>query len=312
MATECGAKARNMLHTHTALYMDSFVSIAVVSDEPVDVIRVASERALTWFGVVEAVCSRFDEQSEVCQLTRHVGEPCQVSTILFELTHFALALARLTAGTFDPTVGGTLERRGFNRNYRTGAVVESPIDPTTPVSYRDVQVNPDSATICLRRPLVLDLGAVAKGLAIDLAARTLAPFPNFCVDAGGDLYVKGNGPAGGPWRIGVRHPRESDRLVVTLPARDGAVCTSGDYERPSPNGVGHHLVDPRSGRSSCQLASVTVLAPTALAADGLATAAFILGPVRGRRLLEEQGVAGLLITPELALDATRGLAGLIE
>ena len=81
----------------------------------------------------------------------------------------------------------------------------------------------------------------------------------------------------------------------------------GDYERRTADGSGHHLIDPRTGRPAAGLASVSVVAPTALAADGLATAAFILGPERGRHLLAQQpDVYGVLIAPSGEISDTRG------
>jgi thiamine biosynthesis lipoprotein len=89
-----------------------------------------------------------------------------------------------------------------------------------------------------------------------------------------------------------------------------AVCTSGDYERRSTNDEGrieHHIIDPRTRASAAGAASVTVLASSAMVADALATAAFVLGPVDGLDLLERHGVDGLIITPALERFTTRGM-----
>jgi thiamine biosynthesis lipoprotein len=294
-------------HRRVAIAMDTLVTLEVVSSQPAALVESALQRALAWFGCVERACSRFDEQSEVRQLLRQVGQPVVVSPLVFEATRFALALARQSGGAFDPTVGQLLEVRGFNRHYRSGERLATESSGGGRVSYRDLRLDAARRTITLLRPLALDLGAVAKGLAIDLAARELAIFEDFCVEAGGDLYAKGHSGRGEPWRIGIQHPRAADILTQVLAVSQGAVCSSGDYERRSADGLEHHLVDPRSGRSAHALAGVTVVAPTAMAADGLATAAFILGPERGLRLLEREGVAGLLITPDGELRATRGL-----
>jgi thiamine biosynthesis lipoprotein len=184
--------------------------------------------------------------------------------------------------------------------------------------------------------LILDLGAVAKGLAIDMAARELSAVENYAIDAGGDIYVAGCNPDDAPWSIGIRHPRRPDRLFDSLRVSNAAVCTSGDYERRSPaknhvgvgdvagvaddsddvNNVdyrdegadaGHHILDPRTGESADAVASVTVVAPTAMAADALATAAFVLGPAAGIRLLERQGVHGLMVSPTLERYSTRDM-----
>lgn len=289
----------------TAVLMDTFVTIQVV-DRPQATGSVAAiERAFDWFQRVEVVCSRFDPRSEVMRLLDRVGEPTPVSDILYEAVALALAVAEASDGAFDPTIGHTLERRGFDRHYQTGATIATPIAPDARPTYRDVRLDPHRRTITLRQPLILDLGAVAKGLAVDLAAQELAPCGDYAIDAGGDLFVRGRNSAGGVWQIGLRHPRQPDALLGVVQLTDAAICTSGDYERPSPHpGGGHHLIDPRTGRSASTVASVTVIAPTTVAADALATAAFVLGPRRGLRLLARQGVEGLIVTPTLAQHMT--------
>jgi thiamine biosynthesis lipoprotein len=184
-----------------------------------------------------------------------------------------------------------------------------------PVSYRDVRLDPERRTITLLRPLILDLGAVAKGMAIDLAVRELQSLENFVVDAGGDLYACGCDSKGEQWPIGIRHPRRRNALIDRLRVSGRAVCTSGDYERLSPRaGGGHHILDPRTGASPRDVASVTVVADTAMLADAVATAAFVLGPGDGIELCERLGVDGLIFSDSLgsaSLEryATRGMCG---
>jgi thiamine biosynthesis lipoprotein len=268
----------------------------------------AVERGLGWFFRIEACCSRFDARSEAMRLTARIGAAVPVSDILFEAVRFAVTVAEVSDGAFDPTVGYLMETRGFDRDHRTGQTVRTALEPDGPVSYRDVHLDPAAKTVALRRPLVLDLGAVAKGLAIDMAARELQPFENFAIDAGGDLYLGGHNHLDEPWSVGIRHPRLDDALIDTLRVSGAAVCTSGDYERRSSGPErGHHIIDPRTGRSADAVASATVVAPTAMAADALATAAFVLGPAAGIHLLERQGVDGLIVSPALERSATRGM-----
>jgi thiamine biosynthesis lipoprotein len=159
--------------------------------------------------------------------------------------------------------------------------------------------------------LTLDLGAVAKGLAVDTAARELEPFRDFAIDAGGDLYLGGLNERGVAWSAGIRHPRKPDELIASLRVSNQAVCTSGDYERQAPSGANghgeHHILDPRTGASPRAVASATVVASGAMLADALATAAFVLGPEDGIELLNRVGVDGLIVTPELERYETRGL-----
>ena len=268
----------------------------------------AIDLAFGWFREIERLCNRFDPDSELRRLTATPHAPVRANDTLFAAIEFALAVAEDSGGAFDPTVGRRMEARGFNRDYRTGDVIAASGVPDEAVSYRDVHLDHANRTVLVARPLLLDLGAVAKGLAIDLAAQELAPFEHFAIDAGGDLYLGGRNAAGGRWTVGVRHPRRDREAIEVLRVSDSAVCTSGDYERPSPGtGSGHHILDPRSGDSAASVMSATVVAPTAMLADALATAAFVMGPVDGIRLLERHAVEGVLYSATLERFATSGL-----
>lgn len=285
------------MFTRSQIVMDTLATIRVLRPGA----EAAVERAFGWFYEIEDRCTRFNPQSELMRLTSRVGVPVPVSPILFESVQFALRVADETQGAFDPTIGHSLETRGFNREYGTGEIVRTAIAPDEQVSYRDVQLDPDAQTIQLERPLILDLGAVAKGLAIDLAARELQPFADFSIDAGGDLYLGGSNDEGAPWCVGIRHPRAADCVMYELRASNQAVCTSGDYERAG------HILDPRASELATSVAAVTVVASTAMLADALSTAGFVLGPGDGIALLERMGVDGLIVTRELEVHKTQGL-----
>lgn len=305
-------------YRRAAVFMGTVVSVEIVSPPTAAVAVAAVAQAFAHFREVEARCNRFDPASELCALMARAGEVVPVSITLFEATRFAVAVAAASNGAFDPTLGAAMARRGFNRDYRTGQVAQVPLPPEqdASVSYRDVRLNPSRRTITLTKPLLLDLGAVAKGMAMDLAARALDAFPHYLIEAGGDVRVRGHNAHGEPWQIGIQHPREPDAVFITLSVTDAAVCTSGDYERRVPDSdtgsagsAGeHHLLDPRAGQSPREVISATVVAPTAMAADALSTAAFVLGPQAGIQFLEQQSVAGLLVTPALETHTTEGFA----
>jgi FAD:protein FMN transferase len=298
----------------TEALMGTLVTIHVVRDDADEAI----ERAFQRFREIEARCTRFDEGSELMQLSTRLREAVPVSAILFEAVQFALLVADDTRGALDPTVGARMEASGFDRDYRTGRRLSPAWPPPGPggdavfadgASYRDVEIDAARRTIRLLRPLTLDLGAVAKGLAVDAAARELEALRDFAIDAGGDRYLGGRNPDGAPWTVGIRHPRIDRELIESLRVSDTAVCTSGDYERvaPADTRLTHHILDPRSGSSPSLVASATVVAPSALLADALATAAFVLGPVEGLRLMQRHGVEGLIVTPGLERVETPGL-----
>jgi FAD:protein FMN transferase len=262
------------------------------------------DRAFGWFHEIERRCTRFDAASELMQLCSRAGQAVAVSPILFEAIRFALLVADESGGAFDPAVGRRMAACGFNREHRTGEAMNFVNDGRDVGSFRDIQLDPERKTVTLLRPLILDLGAVVKGLAIDMAARELESWKNFAINAGGDLYFGGRNPRGDPWCVGIRHPR-MDGLIATLRVSNEAVCTSGDYERLGTNDEGH-IFDPRTGTSACGVASATVIAPNAMLADALATAAFVLGPADGIALLTRVGVEGLIVTLALERHQTQG------
>lgn len=288
--------------------MSTAVSVQMVH-APSDA-RALAEEAIRWFGLLEAACSRFDAQSELSVLMQTVGVPCEVSPLLFEVLRLALAMAEASSGAFDPCVGHHMHALGFDRHWQSGARATA-LPPSPTGTWRDIILSDGTAAsgprVLLKRPVHLDVNAIAKGFALDLAARTLAAVPHLCVYAGGDLICRGHNAAGQRWRTGIVDPQVPTRLAARLAVHhtgDVAVCTSGDYARITPRG--HHLVDPGTGASAHRLRSVTVVAPQAAVADGLATAVFVMGAAAGATLLRDQGADGLLIDPSGALTTVDG------
>ncbi|MFJ9706666.1 FAD:protein FMN transferase [Streptomyces sp. NPDC101234] len=144
----------------------------------------------------------------------------------------------------------------------------------------------------------LDPCAVVKGWSVQRAADLLsaAGARRFCLNAGGDVVA-----AGGPWRVGVRHPEQADQLCLVLEITDGAVATSGRYER------GDHIVDGRTGRPATGLLSVTVVAPTLTEADSAATAAFAMGTEGAAWAAARPGCEVFVVDAERAVLRTAGL-----
>lgn len=260
------------------------------------------QEALGWIEAVEAACSRFDPQSEVVSLWRRPGEWMPISAVLAGALDMALRLAVMTGGAFDPSIGARLTRRDPRGHQYTGerlAVADTP-----PASFRDIELDLDCRWVRLRLPLLLDLGALAKGLAVDLAARALGPAGPCVVDAGGDVYLVGR-PARGRWRVGIAGG--ADRLLGTIGCIGAsAVCTSGPWFG-AVGGGGHHLLDARTHRSANRARSATAIASSAMVADGAATAAFILGPRDGVALLSALGIEGLVQASDGNLAHTPGL-----
>ena len=129
-------------------------------------------------------------------------------------------------------------------------------------------------------------------------------FDVFYINAGGDLYASSGGVSKNStkdstkrWKVGIQHPDETESLIALLPVANGAIATSGDYERYFEKGGirYHHIIDPDTGYPADMSRSVTVLTSRAYLADALATAVFVLGPEKGITLIENMPEAEVLI-----------------
>lgn len=284
----------------TKLFMDSVVEIQVVIRETMSTEEAEAkmERAFEAFRKVEQTCSRFSPDSELMNACRIIDNPIQISPFLFEPLKFALEIAKITDGEFDPAIGKVMEQQGYNRHYLTGEISENPSADS--VTFRDIILDEQDRTLFLKKPLVVDLGAVAKGFAIDLAAQELKDFDGFLVNAGGDLFAGGVDRDGFPWKIGIQHPKKKDKIIHVVELSNEAICTSGSYERRHAKLPGmHHIINPKTGHSPNDWVSCSIIAPFAMMADAFSTAAFLLGHERGTQLIENIGLMGLLITSGL-------------
>jgi thiamine biosynthesis lipoprotein len=119
----------------------------------------------------------------------------------------------------------------------------------------------------------LDPSGYVKGWSVEVASQRLFErgSTSHYINAGGDIRMRGHHPEGGPWRVGIRHPWEADKVSWVLAMHDGAIATSGTYER------GHHVINPRTRTPARGLRSVTVVGPDLALADAYATAALAMG-----------------------------------
>lgn len=292
------------------LLMGTMVRIRVVGDDRVDEMRAIIDEAMAAMRAVEEVASRFDEQSALRELCRNPGVFMSVPPILFHALAIARAAAEMTDGIFDPTIGSRLEQAGFNRHYLSGERTTSGISLNPAVNWRDLTLVEEGCQVRLEQPMLLDLGAVAKGLAVDLAAKVLERVPGSMIDAGGDVWATGVDPDGGVWPVGIEDPHDPARLLGVLNVSGLAVCTSGRYRRQSPHdGSLHHLINPKTGDAVKGLISVTVVGKEAVLADVAATAAFLLGPQRALPFIQELGLEGLMVSDDGTLTQTPGMEG---
>ncbi len=193
-------------------------------------------------------------------------------------------LSQLSRGLFNPVIGKLVALWGFHDNPLPVGTLPDTDAIATLVAQAPAadDVSFTGTRLVNRNPAVsYDLGAFAKGYAIDRAIEHLREFgiENAIVNAGGDLRAIGQ-HGDRSWRIGIRQPRQSGILASIEIDGDTSVFTSGDYERffEVDGKRYHHIIDPRSGYPADQTISVTVVHDNATTADAAATALFVAGP----------------------------------
>ncbi len=202
----------------------------------------------------------------------------------FVLIDSALKFSDLTNGAFDPALGQLISVWGFDKldekvpdTIPADTVIKQTLEHS---GYKRVELDPKTRRIALTNNVRLDLGGIAKGYALDRAyqiAKEIDPDCTGFVEVGGDIRIIGPKFGSRPWVIGVRDPRKPTEAITYLYMTEGAVASSGDYERYFVHeGVRyHHIIDPKTGYPARGAISVTVIAENALTADALSTAGFV-------------------------------------
>jgi thiamine biosynthesis lipoprotein len=307
------------LFSYQQLLMDTDVSLQLYSGSSREAEEV-KEDLFKEMSRLELLLSCTESSSEVTIINRAAGEgPVQVGPETAEVIEKAIHYARLSEGAFDPTIGPLLDIWGFRGEANR---VPEPVEIEAAAALVDYSLmENDYAAGKVFLPssgMALDLGGIAKGYIVDRGLELLARsgIGHALLNAGGDIGILGPKPDGSPWRIGVKHPRRDDELIAVISwLKKGAVVTSGDYERffEEDGERYHHILDPRTGYPARNLLSATVVAPTAIEADALSTALFVMGPQRGLELVESlPGVEAILVTPQLELLISSGLQDCVE
>ena len=227
--------------------------------------------------------------------------PPDFATVLRE----AVALHEVTQGGLDVSLGALVNLWGFGPEPRRDSPPPPDAIAARTSGMGQFELAEESGMWFVRKhaPLLqLDLCAIAKGYGVDAVAGVLAAadIGDFLVEIGGELYGRGVNPQRQPWRVGVEHPLQRTQHVAVV-ALDGlALATSGDYRNffVDDNGaMQSHVIDPRSGRPvRHDIASLSVLAPTAMRADGLATGLYALGAEAAWAVATQQDLAVCLVT----------------
>jgi FAD:protein FMN transferase len=285
--------------------MGTFVQVTVAAGNPQqgqEYIDAAFEQMM----LINRQMNDRDPNSPISQLSLTAYlQPAAVSPQLFEVIETSIRYSKLSDGAFDITIGP--ETQLWRKMAQTGQKPSEQelAQAKAKVGWEKLTLDKANHSIQLAvEGMKLDVGAIAKGYAVDLAVKTLKEkgVVSGMVDIGGNVRCFGQGPGkSGSWLIGLQDPRREEDILMKLRLNDMAVSTSGDYRRvvvidKQPYS---HILNPKSAESVKELASVTIIAPTAMDADALSTTVSVLGKEKGLVLIKSlKNTEAILMTTQ--------------
>ncbi|MEM7401240.1 MAG: FAD:protein FMN transferase [Pseudomonadota bacterium] len=296
--------------TEDAAIMGTTIRIEVWHEEP-NLRQQGIDSVLEEMDRVNRLMSPYIEQSQLSKINQfaHVG-PVEVDRDLFEVIKKSLEISELSDGAFDITYASVGHLFNYRKEIKPN---EDEIKQAKSyIDYKNVLLNEDQLTISyLKKGVVIDLGGIAKGFAVDRSIQRLRELgiKHALVSAGGDTRLLGD-RRGRAWLVGIRDPENKDEILVMLPLQDEALSTSGDYERYFvEDGVKyHHIIHPSTGKSANEVRSVSILAYDSMTSDALSTSVFVMGASKGLELLDQlEGIEGVIVDQNGKLYYSQGL-----
>ena len=308
-------RKKNSSVVYRRLLMGTMVEVTVMEGDS-ERFESAVKAAYQEIKELEALFSSYKPLSDVSRISMNAGKgPVNVSAPVAAVTAAALQMADLTGGAFDPTVGALAGVWGFSGEVSVVPKADDVARLLPLVDYKNVTVEIEASTVELKRPgMAFNLGGIAKGYIVGRAVEVLKArgVERAIIKAGGDMFafnVTGNAT---PFIIGIQDPRDPNKLIGEAHFDEGAVATSGDYERffVKDGKRYHHILDPSTGYPAKGSRSVTVVAADPTRADALSTSVFVMGPERGMALIEKlDGVEALIIDSNGLITRSSGFKG---
>ncbi|WP_418637907.1 FAD:protein FMN transferase [Winogradskyella sp.] len=236
---------------------------------------------------IEKLISSWDANSQTSAINRNAGiKPVTVDAELFELIERAIGISKLTDGAFDISYASMDRIWQFDDSMTEMPSEEEIKASVSKVGFQNIILDKAKSTVFLKlEGMKIGFGAIGKGYAADKAKDLLISkgVPSGIINASGDMNTWGKQPNGKEWKVAITNPMDKNKVFALLPITNGAVVTSGNYEKfVNFNGKRYtHIIDPRTGYPSSGIISVTVFAPKAELADALATSVFVMGKEAG-------------------------------
>ncbi len=242
---------------------------------------------------IENLISDWKPTSQVSELNQNAGiRPVKVDREVFELTQRAIRFSEITNGGFDISFAAMDRIWKFDGTMTEMPSAEAIKKSVEKVGYKNIVLDSVQSTIFLKlKGMKIGFGALGEGYATDKCRKMMLTksIQAGIINGSGDMSTWGKQPNGKPWNIGITNPFDTDKLVAVVPINNGAVTTSGSYEKfvIFDGKRFSHIINPATGYPATGLCSVTVFGPNAETANGLSTSLMVLGKTAGLVLLDK-------------------------
>ena len=302
----------------TKILMDTFVQITIFDqNRQVEELEKIIESAFQRIKEIDRITNQYNDSSLVSIVNRNAcSESVELDSVLQEIILSANKISKQSAGAFDITIGSVKRLWNFSSDNPRVPDATEINNQLEHVDYRLVKL--ENHKIKFNTPKIkIDLGAIAKGFAIDEAIRVLQQndIKDAMVNAGGDLRAICSNLTQGKRKVWIKHPRIENKLLGYFQMDNGSVATSGDYERffIQDSTRYFHILDPKTGYPARGCVSVTIQTNNAMIADALATAVFVLGIKKGMDLINRlPDVEGIILFKKEEKLGWKTSAGLKE
>lgn len=280
-----------VLRKRTTLLMGGRFDITIVAKDSLAAEQNIDE-VITEISRIENLISDWKPTSQISEVNQNAGiRPVKVDREVFELTQRAIRFSEITNGGFDISFAAMDRIWKFDGSMTEMPSAEAIKKSVEKVGYKNIILDSVQSTIFLKlKGMKIGFGALGEGYATDKCrAMMLAKGINAgIINGSGDMSTWGKQPNGKPWNIGITNPFETEKLVAVVPINNGAITTSGSYEKfVLLDGKRYsHIINPATGYPATGLCSVTVIGSNAETANGLSTSLMVLGKTAGLLLLE--------------------------
>ena len=293
--------------TSTRLAMGTTVTIIFLYSPGVDSEKAMND-AFDEIKRLSGIMSHYSEDSEVSRLNRE-GILENADPQLLEVVERALELNKLTKGAFDITILPIIEL--FKNSFKENKIPQDKEIKQVLELVGSDKIEIKGNTIKLKKKgMKITLDGLAKGYIVDMASKILLnhEIKNHLINAGGDIKAVGLREDGKPWKVAIQDPARKNNHLDVIELTDSSVATSGNYENYfDAEKIFHHIADPKTGFSPVLNSSASIIAPTAMEADALATALMVMAPDYGIPFINNlSGREALIVTREGKLISSSG------